>query len=415
MPWTETCAMDERVRFVVEHGQDELSMTQLCAKYGISRKTGYKWLRRAIESGLDHLQDRSRRPHHHPNQVAPAIEQAILSLRAAHPSWGPKKLLRRLQDGDGRTRWPARSTLAEILRRHGLVTGRKRRRRAIPSQQPLSHCDGPNAVWCVDFKGWFRTGDGRRCDPLTLSDGFSRYVLRCQAVDTTTGLGVRPVLEAAFRQYGLPRAIRSDNGPPFASCSIAGLSQLSIWWIKLGIVPERIEPGKPQQNGRHERMHLTLKQETCQPPASTIRAQQRRFDRFVEVFNEQRPHEALGLDTPSAHYTASSRAYPGRLSEVVYPSDWSRRMVRHNGEVKFQGHLFFVSQTLHGEPVGLEPLDGRYWRVHFSRVPLGIYDERRRRLLRTMELKRSGLTVGPAAGKPPSATLQEASQQTEKV
>jgi transposase InsO family protein len=405
--------MDERVRFVVEYERDELSMTRLCAKYNISRKTGYKWLRRAAEVGLDHLHDRSRRPHHRPNQTPSEIEHAVLSLRAAHPTWGPKKLLRRLQDGNGHTRWPARSTIAEILRRHGLVIARKRRRHAPPAQQPLAHCHGPNAVWCIDFKGWFRTGDGRRCDPLTLTDGFSRYILRCQAMDQTTGPGIRPVLEAAFRHYGLPRAIRSDNGSPFASCAIGGLSRLSVWWVKLGIVPERIEPGQPQQNGRHERMHLTLKQEACQPPAATVRAQQRRFDRFVEEFNEQRPHEALGLDTPAMHYQPSPRRYPPREPEVSYPSDWLCRMVRHNGEVKFQGRRFFLSEALTGEPVGLEPIDDRYWRVYFGPIALGIFDQAVLRMLRPHELKRRGLTVGPVAGKAPSATLQEPSQPAE--
>jgi putative transposase len=415
MPWTETCAMDERIRFVVEYDQDELSMTQLCAKYGISRKTGYKWLARAAQVGLDHLHDRSRRPQRCPGQTPPEVERAVLTLRASHPTWGPKKLLRRLQDSDGQVAWPARSTIAQILHRHGLAMTRKRRHVATPSRQPLAHCDQANAVWCIDFKGWFRTGDGCRCDPLTVSDGYSRYLLRCQAVDKTSALGVGPVLEAAFRQYGLPRAIRSDNGPPFASCSLQGLTKLNIWWLKLGIVHERIEAGQPQQNGRHERMHLTLKQETCLPAAGTLRAQQRRFDQFVEMFNHQRPHEALGLDTPAMHYAPSPRAYPARLEELTYPSAWLCRQVRLNGEVKFQGSTFYLSQALAGEPVGLEPVDGRHWRVHVGGLALGILDEGSQRLLRPRELTRRGLTVRPATGTPPSAALQEASQSVDEV
>lgn len=415
MPWMESCAVDQRMRFVVEHERDELSMAQLCRKYGISRKTGYKWLARAAAEGLDSLQDRSRAPRRHPNETPDKIEEAVVALRARHPSWGPKKLLRRLQETDGRIAWPARSTIAELLARRGLVHRRKVRRHATASQQPLAHCDEPNRVWCIDFKGWFRTGDGRRCEPLTLSDGFSRYLLRCHRIPNPRTESVQPLLEAAFREYGLPWAIRSDNGPPFAGNGLGGLSRLSVWWIKLGIVPERIEPGKPQQNGRHERMHRTLREETACPPARTLRDQQRRFDAFRKEFNEIRPHEALGLATPASWYEASPRPYPARLPEIVYPSDWLRRQVRHNGQVKFGGRQFFLSQTLPGEPVGLEPIDGRYWRIYFGPVPLGILDEHLYRLLTPREVKRRALTVPPPAGKPSSATLQKASQQQDNV
>ena len=413
MPWTETRAMDERMRFVVEYDLDELSMAALCARYGVSRKTGYKWLARAGELGLSQLGDRSRAPRHHPNQVCDDVEQAVVAMRGAHPTWGPKKLRRRLEDADAQASWPARSTIAELLRRKGLVVPRKPRRRATPSTQPLAHADASNAVWCIDFKGWFRTGDGRRCDPLTISDAFSRYLIRCQAVEDTSGPGIRPLLEAAFREYGLPWAIRSDNGSPFASRAVGGLSRLSVWWIKLGIVHERIEPGKPQQNGRHERMHLTLKRETACPPAGTGRAQQRRFDAFLKEYNEDRPHEALGLATPASRYAPSPRPYPAREPEVTYPADWLTRMVRVRGEVKFKGP-FFLSAALIGEPVGLEPIDGRHWRVHFGPVALGIFDEHRHRLLAPRELKHAGLTVAPARN-PPVAALQEACGPGEEV
>ena len=418
MPWTETRAMDQRMRFVVEYDLDELPMAALCAKYGVSRKTGYKWLARADQMGLGQLGDRSRAPHHHPNQICDDIEQAVLAMREAHPTWGPKKLRRRLEDQNAGMSWPARSTIAQLLRRKGLVVPRKHHRRATPSTRRLADYSGPNAVWCIDFKGWFRTSDGRRCDPLTISDGFSRYLIRCQAVDDTSGPGIRPLLEAAFREYGLPWAIRSDNGPPFASRAIGGLSRLSVWWIKLGIRPERIEPGKPQQNGRHERMHLTLKRETACPPAGTGRAQQRRFDAFRKEYNDDRPHEALGLATPASVYEPSGRSYPVREPELSYPADWQTRQVRVRGEVKFKGPLF-LSEALVGEPVGLEPIDGRYWRVHFGPVPLGILDECGHRMLAPRELRRAGLTVAPAdapsADNPPVAALQDACQPREEV
>ena len=414
MPWTETCAMDERMHFVVEYDLDELSMTALCAKYNISRKTGYKWLARRRDALLEGFQDHSCAPHHHPNQLSAEIEQAVVAMRQSHPTWGPKKVLRRLEVQDSRAPWPARSTIAELLRRKGLVFPRKRRKRVPPQKQPFACCDGPNAIWCVDFKGWFRTGDGRRCDPLTISDAFSRYLIRCQVVDDTSGPGVRPLFEAAFREYGLPWAIRSDNGSPFASRAIAGLSRLSVWWIKLGIAPERIEPGKPQQNGRHERMHLTLKGQTASPPAATVRGQQRRFDAFRKEFNEERPHEALEMATPASLYEPSLRPYPAREPEVIYPEDWPCRMVRVRGEVKFKGE-FFLSEALTGEPVGFEPINGRHWRLHFGPMALGIFDEHLHRMLTLAEIKRSGLVVRPPAGKPPSATLQEASQQEQEV
>ena len=414
MPWTETCAMDERMHFIVEYDLDELSMTALCAKYNISRKTGYKWLARRMEAMLEGFQDRSCAPHHHPNQVSEEIEQAVVAMREAHPTWGPKKVLHRLEVLNSQIHWPARSTIAELLRRKGLVSPRKRRRRIPAQQQPFANCDGPNAIWCTDFKGWFRTGDGRRCDPLTISDAFSRYLIRCQAVDDTSGPSVRPLFEAAFREYGLPWAIRSDNGSPFASRAIAGLSRLSAWWIKLGIIPERIAPGKPQQNGRHERMHLTLKKQTASPPAGTVRSQQRRFDAFRKEFNQERPHEALEMATPSQRYEPSLRPYPAREPEVTYPEDWPRRMVRVRGEVKFKGE-FFLSQALTGEPVGFEPIDGRYWRIHFGPVALGIFDQHLHRMLVPAEIKRNGLVVRPSAVKPPSATLHEASQQEQEV
>jgi len=390
MPWMETVAVEQRMRFIADCQDGELSMAALCRKYGISRRVGYKWLDRYRQEGVEGLKDRSRAPHRHPSEVPAEIEAAIVAARARHPTWGPKKLLVWLQRKQPARRWPARSTIAEILDRQGLTVPRKRRRRVWPQQDPFSACEGPNSVWCADFKGWFRTGEGRRCDPLTISDAFSRYLLRCQALGKTDGPTARPLFEAAFREYGLPWAIRTDNGAPFASRAIAGLSELSVWWIKLGIRPERIKPGQPQQNGRHERMHLTLKAETANPPAATLRRQQERFDTFRLEFNQDRPHEALGMATPASAYVASERQYPEHLGEMEYPSGWAVRRV-DSGRFRWRSENIFVSHVLHGELVGLEAVDGRHWRLWFGPLSLGVVDGHRKKLLTPREGRRAGL------------------------
>jgi putative transposase len=270
--------------------------------------------------------------------------------------------------------WPATSTIGEILRRHGLVVPRRRRRTTPADGSPFSGIAGPNDTWCIDYKGWFRTRDGERCDPLTISDAHSRYLLRCQAVRSVDEHCARPLIEATFREFGLPRVIRSDNGPPFASVGVGGLSRLSVWWIKLGIRPERITPGRPCENGRHERMHGTLKRDACEPPASNRRAQQRCFDKFRRIYNDERPHEAIGNVAPSKLYRPSPRPYPARMPEIAYLNDWNIRMVRSNGEIKWRGEQLFIGEALAGEPLGLEEVDGGQWRVHFGPVFLGIID-----------------------------------------
>ncbi len=390
MAWKEISVVDQRMRFVLECESGVEAMAVVCRVYGISRKVGYKWLGRYRAEGVDGLKDRRRVPHHHPYKVSEALEAAILAARAAHPTWGPKKLLVLLKRQRPRTRWPARSTIAQILRRYGLSFPRKRRRRVPRHEGPFAACDGPNTVWCADFKGWFRTADGRRCEPLTISDAYSRYLLRCQVSGRTDGQSVRPLFEAAFRQYGLPYAIRTDNGSPFASRGFLGLTALSLWWVKLGIRPERIEAGHPEQNGRHERMHLTLKQETASPPAANLRRQQERFDAFRAQFNEVRPHEALEMRTPSSLYVRSSRRYPERLDVPEYPSGWAMRRVAY-GRFRWKGANVFIAHVLHGEPIGLEPIDGRYWRAWFGSMSLGILDGDRKRMLNRNECRRAGL------------------------
>src|SRR6266850_75326 len=289
MPWKTSSVMEEKLRFVFEFELGEHTVTELCQRYEIARATGYVWLRRYRQFGVAGLVERSRAAHRRRNQTPEEMEQMeqmVLELRQAHMRWGPRKLKRVLErDQPGRV-WPATSTIGALLKREGLVVARKKRRKTAPYSEPLAHADGANRVWCADFKGWFRTGDGERIDPLTISDAHSRYLLRCQAVEKADTARVQGIFEAAFRQYGLPQAIRTDNGAPFASTALAGLSRLAVWWIKLGIVPERIEAGHPEQNGRHERMHRTLKQDTAMPPAANRRAQQRAMDRFRQEYNE---------------------------------------------------------------------------------------------------------------------------------
>ena len=375
MPWKETCPMDERVKFIGMYLEGELSMVELCRQFGVERKTGYKWVHRYEQGGPAGLVDRSRAPHHHPNAVVREIEDAIVTLRGRRPRWGPKKLRVKLGRREPPVSWPAASTIGEILQRHGLVVSRRRKRRTPPYVAPLLSAEQPNDVWCADFKGWFRTGDGSRCDPFTLSDSASRLLLRCQAVLHPDEESVRPVLDAAFREFGLPRAIRTDNGPPFATTTVRGLSRLSVWWIKLGIVPERIEPAKPAQNGRHERLHRTLKQETASPPARTLRLQQRAFDQFREYYNHDRPHEALGQQTPASVYHPSAQEYPRPLLEITYPKRYIIRRVHPQGDLRWRNRQLYLSETLAGEDVGLDQVSDRLWHIYWGSMLLAVLDD----------------------------------------
>lgn len=383
MPWKETCTMDERMRFLVSASEGERPLSVLCEEHGISRPTGYKWLHRYSTEGLEGLKDRSRAPLQHGLARSEELVEAVLALRERYPYWGPRKLKIKLGEVLPLSDLPAASTIGEWLRKEGLTRTRKPRRRCSPSDKPFAEVRAANDVWAVDFKGWFRTGDGSRCDPLTVSDAYSRYLLRCQTVARPDHDHVRPVFEEMFCEFGLPQAIRSDNGPPFASIGAGGLSALAVWWTKLGIACERIEPGKPQQNGRHERMHRTLKAETAKPPAGTIAEQQKRFDRFCHIFNQERPHEALEQRTPASFYRASPRAYPCPLREPVYPDGVAVRRVRSTGEIKWAGELIFVSQVLAGEPVGVAETETGDWAVSFAHISLGFIDRKRPRLCRT--------------------------------
>ncbi len=378
MPWLETVAVEQREAFLRDRAMAVYSVTELCARYGISRKTGYKWLARFLEDGRGGLRDRSRAPHRCPHRIAAATAALICAARQAHPTWGPGKLVDWLAARHPDFVRPAISTAGDLLARRGLVKKRRRRRRyAHPGVVP-PHTTAPNDLWTTDFKGHFRTRDGRYCYPLTVADQHTRYLLACHGLRSTKGVGVRPVFERLFREYGLPRAIRSDNGAPFATAGLHGLSQLNVWWLRLGIQHQRILPAHPQQNGAHERMHKTLKRDALQPPRAHIAAQQRAFNTFRRLFNEERPHQALHGRPPAALYRPSPRPYTGRLPPLEYPGHFIVKRVTRAGTIFFsrKRKLVFLAKALQHQPVGLEEIADGVWSLHFAHVRLGHLDER---------------------------------------
>ncbi len=371
MPWKMTFPEDQRVQFIVEALYGESSLADLCRSFAISRKTGYKWLARYDQEGPLGLIDRPRTPHDHPHALASGVAARLLAVRQKHPTWGARKLLAWLRKREPELQLPAVSTVNALLKRLNLVHPRRFRHRVPPMTAPFGSCAAPNDTWCVDFKGWFRVGDGSRCDPLTISDAFSRFIVRAESVPGTGTEDVRPVFEAAFNEYGLPNAIRSDNGPPFASRGVGGLSRLSVWWVRLGITPERIERGCPEQNGRHERMHQTLKAETARPPRQTLHAQQLAFDRFRHIFNYERPHEALGQQPPATVYEPSLRRMPLYLPEMTYPDHFEVRHANKSGGIKWNSRHVYISEALAGEYVGIEEIGDGVWLARFGPVELG--------------------------------------------
>jgi transposase InsO family protein len=381
--------MDQRVAFIADWLRDEWTMSELAARYGISRKTGYKWVDRYAADREHGLAERSRAPHAHGRAIAAEVCTAVRALRRAHPRWGPKKLRAILQEREPDRRWPAASTIGDLLRREGVSTSRRRTRYTVPLTQPLAAAAAPNDVWTADFKGWFRTGDGTRCDPLTVADACSRFVLCCR-ITAPSEPGVRPWFERTFREYGLPRALRTDNGPPFATTGAGQLSHLAVWWLKLGIQLDRIDRGHPEQNGRHERFHLTLQEETTSPPAATAAQQQRRFNRMRQEFNAVRPHEALGQQPPARVYVASPRPYPDRLEDPWYDATHQVRRVHDTGQIKWHGEKLFVSEAVRGELVGLAETEHGDWIVRFMRIELGRIDRRTRRFTPAWHGRRIG-------------------------
>lgn len=373
MPWNETNIMNERIKFIARYLEGNDSFTELCVGFGISRKTGYKWIDRYQIGGVEALVDYSRVPKSHPNAVPELVVQEILRARKRHPHWGPRKLLVILRRQNPGLLLPVASTTGNILKKYGLVKKRKRIRRSVPYEDRLGNYNAPNAVWCADFKGPFPV-DGERCHPLTISDGFSRYLLKCKAMRRSLFNPTRKVFESTFKEFGLPVAIRTDNGAPFSTLAPGGLSCLAVWWIRLGIRPERIQPGHPEQNGRHERMHSTLKSETAKPPRFSFRSQQKSFDAFRDEYNNIRPHEALHQNVPATFYQPSSRPYPKTLPELVYPSHFHIVRAYPNGMISFLATQWYVSACLKGELIGLEEVNNDRWKVYFGPIPLGILD-----------------------------------------
>lgn len=382
MPWERTEPMLERMRFVVAVDSGEFSFAECCRRFGVSRKTGYKVWARYVEEGADGLGERSRAPHHCRHALGEPMVRHLLEAKHAHPTWGPRKLRAALSFQHPDLPLPARSTIGDLLDRHGLVRRRRRRHRVAPALVPLSDGEAVNELWCADFKGQFRLGDGSWCYPFTVTDYHSRYLLVCRGMPHPSEEAVRSTCERAFREYGLPRAIRTDNGAPFASCGVGGLSRLSVWWVKLGIQPQRIMPGRPQQNGRHERMHRTLKAEATRPASHCLQAQQRRFEAHRREFNNERPHESLHDERPARLWTPSPRPYPKRIPAIEYPADRVVRRVRSNGCIKWRGAFLFLSEALVGEPVGLRPISEDRWQIYFADLPLAILDEQQGRIVR---------------------------------
>lgn len=377
MPWEETRPLDQRTQFLADHQRGLYAMTELCARYAVSRETGYKWLARYAAEGPAGLHDRSHAPRTCPHAVAPELAALLVAARRSHPTWGPAKLVQYLAPRHPRVAaWPAVSTVADLLARHGLVAKRRRRRPAVhPGAVPI-HTAAPNDLWTADFKGQFRTRDAIYCYPLTIADQHTRYLLDVRALPSVRVAGTLAVFERAFRAYGLPAAIRTDNGVPFANTGLHGLTQLSVWRLRLGIRPQRIRPASPQENGAHERMHKTLKAEACRPPQAHARGQQRAFDAFRREYNAERPHAALGGATPAARYAPSPRPYPARPPAAEYPGHYAVKRVNNAGTIRFKDRLLFLANALKQHHVGLEETGDGVWSLHLGAVLLGRIDER---------------------------------------
>ncbi len=368
--------MDEKLLFIADHLRGSESLTQLCSRYGISRKTGYKWLERYRQTGISGLEDRSRRPHHNALRVSYAQRQAIIELRSKEPGQpGPKKLHALLLQRWGPEHTPSKTSIYNILKSAGLIHSQRSRRRVARTEQPLANSKQPNGIWSVDYKGQFKTADGHWCYPLTIMDHASRYLLAIDVHTGTNSQDARSSFDKAFRKYGLPERIRSDNGAPFASTGVAGLSKLSLWWIRLGITPERIKPGHPQQNGRHERMHRTLKSTLGKEPARDKYDLQAQIDAFVEYYNECRPHESLGQQTPALHYKASTKHYPETLPPLQYPPHWDSATVVQNGLIYWRGLRIYIGYLLKGQRIGMQEVAAGQWEVYLAQIRIGFFNE----------------------------------------
>lgn len=378
MSWKEVSeVLDKRMEFVALVRDGRYTMTELCEKFGVARSNGYKWMNRFLEGGLAGLSDRRRGPRDSSHRTSQDMEELILAERDQHPTWGPRKLLvvlaRDMPDVEG---WPAASTVYDILKRNGRIQSLRRRRKHEHPGRPFVEMKLPNSVWAADYKGQFRLGNGRLCYPLTVTDGYTRFLFAAEGLPSTELEGARVVFLRLFKSFGLPEAILTDNGSPFCSSGLAGLTRLSVWWLRLGIRRLRTQPAHPEQNGRHERMHRTLKAEATQPPRQTMRAQQAAFDAFRTEYNEVRPHEALGNATPGSLYESSPRPYPRRLPTVEYGSNFITRLVSSSGSIRLDSAQIHVSSALAGEYVGLEACGDGIWSVYFSTEDIGRLDVR---------------------------------------
>jgi putative transposase len=382
MPWKVMKPMDLKMNLVKDWDKGYLSITDLSNKYAISRPTVYKWLKRYKHLGIDGLNERSRAPKRCAHRTSQAILDLVIQEKLKNRKRGPRKVRAQLKRQHPEVVLPAVSTLAYWLKKEGLVQRRKKRRHVSAYTQPFSECNGPNEVWSMDYKGQFPMKNGRNCYPLTVSDNYSRSLLRCQALAGPRYKPTKDVLQSAFREYGIPQAIRSDNGTPFAGKGIAGISRLSIWLIQQGIVPERIKKGCPQENGRHERMHRTLKDEVLDEVARNLKDQQKEFDKFRNEYNNERPHESLKDQVPGEYYKKSDRCYVENPHEPEYGYDYTVRRVRHNGEIKFKGRRYYIAGLLTGEPVGLKEIADGCWSLAYSFYALGVVDLRRNTLIR---------------------------------
>ncbi len=414
MPFQRTTKYDQLHKLIGDYLSDQYTVVDLHRMYGVSCKTIYKWINRYKEDPANWALARSSAPHSHPNQTPPEILEMIINMKLAHLSWGPRKIIHALQNQDSTIDWPAASTAGEWLKRHGLVKHRLVRSHVPPYSQPFGECNCSNAIWSIDYKGQFRLLNGEYCYPLTITDNFSRFLLCCHALPSTNHKDCEHWLDWTFQQYGLPDSIRSDNGVPFCIASKTGLSRFWLHLIRLGITLERIEKGKPQQNGRHERMHRTLKHETCKPPARDMLSQQEAFNAFIEEYNTIRPHEALGGHPPASVYQPSLRKYPLKIFGPEYPEDFEKRKIKDTGEVKLHGKRVFVSELLAGEYVALEELEDRdgIWRIYYYQTPITDLD------IRTMKLIPIKTSLGEARNSPSSrhAGMREnTGQETIKV
>lgn len=388
MPWKEVKPMDQKILFIADYLRGISTFSALCLDYCISRKTGYKWLNRYQHLGIEGLQDKSRHPYSCPHQIPHRVRMAIIETRkAGRITPGPKKI--KILLGQKYPAWeiPSETSIYNILKKEGVIAAKKHRRHVAPATQPFSPVHEANDLWSADFKGQFKTKDGAWCYPLTVMDHKSRFLLGCRGFDGTKFEQTQEAFKGLFREYGLPWRIRTDNGVPFASTSPGGLSRLAMWWIRLGIVPERIAPGKPQQNGRHERMHKTLKEATALPPAQTAGLQQKAFDHFRHEYNYKRPHESLGQKPPATGYIPSSRPMPNKLPELIYPEHFKTAHVNPNGVIYHEGHRVYVAGLLQREIVGLKETADGIWDVYYGPVKLGCFNMRNKQIRRNDYIK----------------------------